>query len=384
MLSELVAEVSVEPDRVVKRIIEAGTSRLPAGIARLRDNPARHLLVVIDENRPADEGPIAPAHVDELISSGASQVAQDDLRDDPSASEPTAQLTDQEPAHHEWPFMDDLPSAPPLNAPVSYETGGPTFADAPGESPAAAEDDVAASSEAAAQANDQPEALPEVEADVADRTIIENRSAPTLADAHLAETFETGSRAQEETGAPKEDTFETADEVSSEPLASEFGASMVANDAAGIDRNAAPIRFVWKTDATGRFSEISPEFVQSVGVSVGDVLGRPFAQVSELLMLDPSQEIAGLLERRDTWSGRSVFWPVAGTDRKVPVDLAALPIYSRDRSFEGFRGFGVARLADTVIDPAIADLSLSRKPVVELQPDAPATRYGGKRASGCR
>ena len=65
----------------------------------------------------------------------------------------------------------------------------------------------------------------------------------------------------------------------------------------------------------------------------------------------PISEIAGLLERRDTWSGRSVLWPITGTDLRVPVDLAALPVYGRDRSFEGFRGFGVARMADTVVDP---------------------------------
>jgi PAS domain S-box-containing protein len=36
---------------------------------------------------------------------------------------------------------------------------------------------------------------------------------------------------------------------------------------------------------------------------------------------------------------------------KVPVDLAALPVYGRERNFEGFRGFGVARVAEAVEDP---------------------------------
>ena len=341
VLADLVAEVSGEPDRVVKKIIEAGATRLPAGIARLRDDPARHLLVVIDEDRLGDEEPIAAARTDELISSRVSPAEQGDGPDDLPASAPTAQMTEQEPSRYEWPFMDDLPAAPALTAPVSYETGGPTIADAPEKSPATAEDDVAANSETATeQAKGHREALSDIEADAADESVIVNDDAPVLADAPLAETFEAGNPAPEEAGALEENIFETAGEASSEPLASESGASTVADDAAEIDRNAAPIRFVWKTDATGRFSEISREFVGAVGVSVGDVLGRPFAQVSELLMLDPSQEIAGLLERRDTWSGRSVFWPVAGSDRKIPVDLAALPIYSRDRSFEGFRGFG--------------------------------------------
>src|SRR5690606_21706551 len=75
--------------------------------------------------------------------------------------------------------------------------------------------------------------------------------------------------------------------------------------------------------------------------------------------LDPSGEITGLLERRDTWSGRSVLWPVAGTDLAIPVDLAALPVYDRNRVFEGFRGFGVARRKDAVTDPQAIGLALS-------------------------
>ena len=76
--------------------------------------------------------------------------------------------------------------------------------------------------------------------------------------------------------------------------------------------------------------------------------GGGFQDVANAFGLDPAGEIAGLLGRRDTWSGRSVYWPVAGTDLKMPVDLAALPVYDRNRNFEGFRGFGVARAGDAL------------------------------------
>ena len=112
-----------------------------------------------------------------------------------------------------------------------------------------------------------------------------------------------------------------------------------------------PARFVWRTDADGAFSTISPEFAAVVGEQAADVIGRRFSDVAAAFGLDPSGEITQLLERRDTWSGRSVLWPVAGTDLKIPVDLAALPVYGRSRAFEGFRGFGVARGADAVVDP---------------------------------
>ncbi|TGU55125.1 hypothetical protein, partial [Mesorhizobium sp. M2D.F.Ca.ET.148.01.1.1] len=51
-------------------------------------------------------------------------------------------------------------------------------------------------------------------------------------------------------------------------------------------------------------------------------------------------------------------WPVVGTDLKIPVDLAALPVYGRSRAFEGFRGFGVARTGDAVVDPEAIGMAL--------------------------
>ncbi|TIQ01526.1 hypothetical protein, partial [Mesorhizobium sp.] len=64
-------------------------------------------------------------------------------------------------------------------------------------------------------------------------------------------------------------------------------------------------------------------------------------------------------------------WPVAGTDLKIPVDLAALPVYDRSRAFEGFRGFGVARGADAVVDPEALGMALVPNGGVPAEP-APA------------
>ncbi|RWQ00915.1 PAS domain-containing protein, partial [Mesorhizobium sp.] len=154
-------------------------------------------------------------------------------------------------------------------------------------------------------------------------------------------------------------------------------ASPVKNAIPSIDRAAAPLRFVWRTDAEGRFSALSPEFAELVGKPAADVIGRRFRDVAATFDLDATGEIAGLLDRRDTWSGRSVLWPVAGTDFKIPVDLAALPVYGRSRAFEGFRGFGVARTGDAVVDPeaigmalvANADVAVAVEPEVAKTPD---------------
>ncbi|MEF2073377.1 ATP-binding protein [Consotaella aegiceratis] len=121
----------------------------------------------------------------------------------------------------------------------------------------------------------------------------------------------------------------------------------------------ASVRFVWQIDSEGRFRSFSPEFAAAVGPQAADVIGRSFRDVAQVFDFDRDGEIGRLLERRDTWSGRSVFWPVQGTDRKVPVDLAALPTYARDRRFDGFRGFGIVRLSEAVHDPDAIGLLLS-------------------------
>ncbi len=228
-LATLVAEVAQQRDRIVKRLVPAASRSLPAGLARLTDDPARHLLVVIDEDVPGTQatGP----HEDAVEAAGAT--AATDAGQEPAVQDAAASGRPE--SHHDhWYFNGDRAGAE--------------------------------------------------------------------ADAHEGE------------------------------------------------RAAAPMRFVWRTDADGSFSAISPEFAAAVGAPAADIVGRRFRDVANAFGFDPSGEIAGLLERRDTWSGRTVLWPMAGSGLRVPVDLAALPVYDRNRTFEGFRGFGVARIADAVPD----------------------------------
>ena len=112
-----------------------------------------------------------------------------------------------------------------------------------------------------------------------------------------------------------------------------------------------PGRFVWRIDAKGIFRDVSPELAVIVGPKAADIDGKSFVDVAQKLGLDPEGRIAALLGKRNTWSGKTVFWPVENSSLMVPVDLAALPTYSRDHEFEGFRGFGVVRMADALEDP---------------------------------
>ncbi|WP_315918907.1 PAS domain S-box protein [Mesorhizobium sp. SP-1A] len=260
-LAALAAERGGGGERIVRRRVQAGSRSLPAGLARLVDEPAKHLLVVIDEEEaemPAAAGVGEQPGVAARQAPGTEETAPDA---EPSGAETTAAPVAEGHQHDHWYFNGERGAA---QSGKTAEDGAP--------------------------------------------------SPRPSAERSLAETGE---------------------------------------------RAAPPVRFVWRTDADGAFSAISPEFAATVGEPAADIVGRRFRDVATAFDLDPSGEIAGLLQRRDTWSGRTVLWPVAGTGLRVPVDLAALPIYDRNRVFEGFRGFGVARMADAVPDPEGIALALT-------------------------
>lgn len=302
-LRELAEEVAGESDRLVKRLVQAERGPLPAGMARLAASPALNLLMVIDDTAEGAQAqtarPAAPAGPEHPEAHASEPVARES-----EATLGTARGT-------------TTGTAPGTTAgsPAEGAAGDVTGETASGTEPAAPSDEA-------------PEGI------------------------------------RAEAGADEDEWyFNAAAEEEPGPAA----AATAVPDAAdlpqpAIDPAAMPVRFVWRTDAQGRFSALSQEFGAAFGAEAADVVGRSFSEVARVFGLDPDGEIAGLLERRDTWSGRSVLWPVAGTDLKVPVDLAALPVYGRDRDFEGFRGFGVARMGDAVIDPEAIGLMLRPMP----------------------
>ncbi|MFI0844998.1 ATP-binding protein [Mesorhizobium sp. IMUNJ 23232] len=400
VLAGLVADVAGEADRLVKKIISTGSSRFPAGIARLRDNPARHLLVMIDEeqaadtsNAPtlADEGQAAIAEaapvVEQAVAVDMAEAAPKGVRVDlgqPNASEPDAAsaTVSAEPATNADSYNVAVPVEPvSANADAVEERPVVESAvadDLANDHPVPSIDDVWGPQDVAQPV--EPAAAAGIMTPPANEVVAADWASEPTFEIPAAET--PTAKLEGHAVAEQPDDSATADaEAESAPAAvgKESGFAALSKPPiarpVAVDRSAAPVRFVWKTDAVGRFSAVSPEFLAGVGARADDIIGKPFAEVSNVLRLDPQGEIAGLLERRDTWSGRSVLWPIAGTDLKVPVDLAALPIYSRDRSFEGFRGFGVARLADSVVDLDAVGLTLGSAaspadPAPEAEPTA--------------
>ncbi|UVK54750.1 PAS domain S-box protein [Mesorhizobium sp. AR02] len=346
-LAALVADVAAEDERIVKRLVPGGNTSYPAGLARL--TPERHLLVVIDENQLEDNASAAEALADTLPEATESPINV--IGGATTAAENAAAESE--------PHQDNQPTADVSQA----EAIEPSPATA---EPATAEIEQPAPSDPVA--TDMPERATQVIAEptgptsvAADNDQPAAGGTPAQHDHWYFHAGEDDARPAPAAPEPK-NVAEAIGTVTSVDSAEQDKATSpstpTAIPARTLDRSAAPLRFVWRTDAEGKFSALSPEFADIVGKPAADVIGRRFRDVAAAFGLDASGEIAGLLERRDTWSGRSVLWPVVGTDLKIPVDLAALPVYGRSRAFEGFRGFGVARTGDAIVDPEAIGMAL--------------------------
>ncbi len=116
-----------------------------------------------------------------------------------------------------------------------------------------------------------------------------------------------------------------------------------------------PLRFVWQMDADERFTLGSDEFAAMLGPSTSSWLGKRWPEIAGALGVDPQGQVARAIASRDTWSGVVVTFPVDGSGEKLAAELSGLPVFDRDRTFRGYRGFGVCR------DVALLDAIMRRR-----------------------
>ncbi|WP_421871231.1 PAS domain S-box protein [Pararhizobium sp.] len=397
----LVSAVTRDSDWLLKRPVPTGKGHLPAAIGKLSERPALHLLFAVEtilgnldpgtdfeDISGSDDAPVAaaatvtetavtepavsepaapllspatlPADVIDEIAQ-IEEIAEDDdsviEADDDTAAEtqeaPVEDATDSvEPVIGEQTPHPDLP----------LDTHAEPAASGVADPDTLAQDDTV----------EEPAALPVAEeavpAEIGDNTIetgetdeTEPAEAPDVSSQDSVAPDEAVSAELAEDDAAAEDTVADGDSAAVMP-ADIPPAETVAEEAPEpqgfvFNPNSRAVRFVWKIDADGRFSEISEEFATAVGPNSADITGQSFSELADRYHLDPGNTISELLKRRDTWSGKTIYWPVEGTSLQVPVDLAALPTYSRNREFDGFRGFGIVRVADTAEDDKAMGLS---------------------------
>ncbi|MBY3253200.1 PAS domain S-box protein [Rhizobium laguerreae] len=343
----LINLAGAHPDRLVKRPVATGRGNLPAAVGKLSDEPALNLLFAVET---------AIGHLDPLDAPALDPV-------DASAQEesvPSAEVLQDEPVAATG-FTEII------DAVSGIEGVEETIEEIAGESEQPAETAAASADEAVEETHPAADAEPESDGDMIDSSADEaTEPAAVIEDVtSIAETVETATAAEPPVEASETPIEDTPEAIHQDP-AIETPAVPDATPAPQLEAepgfvfrpNSRATRFVWKIDAEGRFTEVSHEFAEAVGPHASDIIGSAFGDVAALFNLDPDGKLSEALARRDTWSGKTILWPVEGTSLVVPVDLAALPTYTRNRDFDGFRGFGVVRLSDAQEDPLALGLTL--------------------------
>jgi PAS domain S-box-containing protein len=108
------------------------------------------------------------------------------------------------------------------------------------------------------------------------------------------------------------------------------------------------LRFVWDMDETGRFLSVSESLASIVGEDHTALSGLTWQEAEGRFFRDPSGILHDMLARRETWTNRTLFWRIAGTQIEVPVDLSGVPAFNREKRFLGYRGFGICRMDDAI------------------------------------
>ncbi|MEM8749020.1 MAG: PAS domain-containing sensor histidine kinase [Pseudomonadota bacterium] len=331
-LAAMAIENNAESDRLVKRPIKTAMGDVPAGMARLTDNPAIHLMV------------IANFEDDVATTDASSQPVKADVDHAEDADKQAAEVEAS---------ADDGPT---VGAFSNKRTGpkagalGRWYYKAPRDDEKTEEDATTSQPDEGAEA--EGKRSDERLADTADET---DAASSALAQAGLVQTAEhtpLDGNGSNFSSAKDEDRDQTDLGFGSHDDSPED-----AGDGFRFTSQAKPVRFVWEIDTDNVFRATSSELSETVGPASGNIDGLTWDEVATSRGLENGPEIAALLSKQDTWSGKTVMWPVEGTDLRIPIDLAGLPSYDRSRVFDGFSGFGILRTADVVVDPDALGLS---------------------------
>jgi len=114
------------------------------------------------------------------------------------------------------------------------------------------------------------------------------------------------------------------------------------------------VRFLWRTDADGTFTFVSPEFAGAVGRDNVPAADERWTALAARVPVGGADALADALARLASFTDVTVRWPVAGTGEAVAVAVSGVPEFARDRTFRGFRGFGLVRLDDRRPAPVAA------------------------------
>lgn len=138
-------------------------------------------------------------------------------------------------------------------------------------------------------------------------------------------------------------------------------------------RRRANLRFLWASDAAGRFTSVSPEFAELAGAEAAAALpGRAWRQLLGRDILDLDGDLTERLATSSTWSGRAVMWRVAPGEG-ARTELSGFPLFDKERAPAGFRGFGLVRQSENEPFPEPEAVVEPVMPIAETPPAAAAS-----------
>lgn len=336
--NKLVIKVGSESDRLVKRMVTVGNGEMAAGIARLSDDPAIHLLILADSDEVAT--PVDQVDAIDGITSEHSvdnEVSPESL-ENPDQIEGGADKQDEETPLKTRIFSSRRPSLNEGDGGVGMERWyyrQPKPGVKPDVNTDASEGKFQENTAASENTKDIEANIEPVETSSEDHDIIDLRNQKTLPPTDLPLFTNVG-------------TTNLTPQSPKSANADDFQFIAIAR----------PTRFVWHMDKNNQFTSISPEFAKIIGPIAANIVGSKWEDISRSFGFDEDGVIAQRLARGDTWSGKSVLWPVQGTNLRVPVDLAGLPSFNQNKEFSGYHGFGTVRSIDTVIDEQETGLAL--------------------------
>ena len=161
------------------------------------------------------------------------------------------------------------------------------------------------------------------------------------------------------------------DEAQSDEQA-EDGANLVASETTNADEK--PTRFLFEFDLDSNLKSLSPEFQRAMGTSDDAYVGSNWSELARTMKLDAEGKIADHLKGQAIWTETS-YWPLieAGADedapQRVPISLTAMPVFDRNRLFQGFRGFGTMDWENVAVHPELDALVITEETDVSENAD---------------
>jgi PAS domain S-box-containing protein len=368
---EAVAEEAVpEPDHAAEEV--APEPEATAGEVAAEPEEIGEAAAEETTPEPEEAAPEPAETVEEIAAEpeGTAEAVAEEITAEPEA---TAGEVAAEPEEIGEAAAEETTPEPEEAAPEPAETTEEIAAEPEGTAEAVAEEIAAEPEAAAEQVTTEPEGVVEAAAE-ADVPELED-AAPALEEIieEIAAEPEGTAEAVAEDIVPEPE--EAIDEVPAEPeeaveaAAEEAAPEQAAPEPAAplfsFPRHGRAVRFVFELDPLLAFTFVSSDLAETVGPGMSDIIGRTWSEVAGRLEFDPAGRVAEALGRRDTFTGLTVDWPVEGESLRVPSDLAGMPVFGRERTFLGYRGFGVLKTG------AAFDAPVPAEPIAASEPDAP-------------